>query len=96
MAEYTCHMARMPSTAPTAILNIRKAIAPFLCNYEACWTVPPALEIFSAAEVENLVEVGELEPDLVHTPGIYVNRVVKGESYEKWIEKHTVRPKPQA
>jgi acyl CoA:acetate/3-ketoacid CoA transferase alpha subunit len=48
------------------------------------------------AEVEHLVEVGELEPDLVHTPGIYVNRVVQGEFYEKWIEKRTVRPKPQS
>ena len=48
------------------------------------------------AEVEHLVEVGELEPDLVHTPGIYVDRVVQGEHYEKWIEKLTVRPKPQA
>lgn len=48
------------------------------------------------AEVEHLVEVGELEPDLIHTPGIYVDRVVQGEFYEKWIEKRTVRPKPQA
>jgi 3-oxoacid CoA-transferase subunit A len=48
------------------------------------------------AEVENLVEVGELDPDLIHTPGIYVDRVVQGEHYEKWIEKRTVRPKPQA
>ena len=46
------------------------------------------------AEVEHLVEVGELEPDLIHTPGIYVDRVVQGEFYEKWIEKRTVRPKP--
>jgi 3-oxoacid CoA-transferase subunit A len=48
------------------------------------------------AEVEHLVEVGELEPDLVHTPGIYVDRVVQGEFYEKWIERRTLRPKPQA
>jgi 3-oxoacid CoA-transferase subunit A len=48
------------------------------------------------AEVEHLVEVGELEPDLIHTPGIYVDRVVQGEHYEKWIEKLTERPKPQA
>ncbi len=48
------------------------------------------------AEVEELVEVGELDPDLIHTPGIYVNRVIQGEHYEKWIEKLTVRPKPQA
>ena len=46
------------------------------------------------AEVENLVEVGELEPDLIHTPGIYVDRVVKGEFYEKWIENRTRRPRP--
>ena len=48
------------------------------------------------AEVENLVEVGELDPDLIHTPGIYVDRIVQGEHYEKWIEKRTTRPKPQA
>lgn len=48
------------------------------------------------AEVENLVEVGELEPDMVHTPGIYVDRIVQGERYEKWIERHTTRPKPKA
>jgi 3-oxoacid CoA-transferase subunit A len=46
------------------------------------------------AEVEHLVEPGELEPDLVHTPGIYVDRIVQGELYEKWIERRTVRPKP--
>ena len=40
------------------------------------------------------MEVGELDPDLIHTPGIYVDRVVQGEFYEKWIEKRTVRPKP--
>ena len=48
------------------------------------------------AEVENLVEVGELDPEEIVTPGIYVDRIVKGEFYEKWIEKRTVRPKPQA
>ena len=44
------------------------------------------------AEVEDLVEVGELEPDLVHTPGIYVKRIFQGELYEKRIERRTVRP----
>jgi 3-oxoacid CoA-transferase subunit A len=48
------------------------------------------------AEVEHLVEVGELAPDMIHTPGIYVDRIVQGEHYEKWIEKVTTRPKPQA
>jgi 3-oxoacid CoA-transferase subunit A len=48
------------------------------------------------AEVEHLVEVGELGPDDIHTPGIYVDRIIQGEHYEKWIEKVTTRPKPQA
>jgi 3-oxoacid CoA-transferase subunit A len=43
------------------------------------------------AEVENLVEVGELEPDRVHTPSIYVQRIFQGESYERRIERKTVR-----
>jgi 3-oxoacid CoA-transferase subunit A len=43
------------------------------------------------AEVEQLVEVGELEPDLVHTPSIYVQRIFQGEIYERRIEKRTLR-----
>jgi len=43
------------------------------------------------AEVEHLVEVGELEPDCVHTPGIYVKRIFQGELYERRIERRTVK-----
>ncbi|HMJ06924.1 MAG TPA: 3-oxoacid CoA-transferase subunit B, partial [Chthoniobacterales bacterium] len=43
------------------------------------------------AEVEELVEVGELEPDQIHTPGIYVDRIIQGASYEKRIEFRTVQ-----
>lgn len=43
------------------------------------------------AEVEHLVEPGELDPDLVHTPGIYVKRILVGETYDKKIERRTVR-----
>jgi 3-oxoacid CoA-transferase subunit A len=43
------------------------------------------------AEVEELVEVGDLDPDSVHTPSIYVKRIFQGTNYEKRIEKHTVR-----
>jgi 3-oxoacid CoA-transferase subunit A len=43
------------------------------------------------AEVENLVEVGELDGDSVHTPSIYVKRIFKGELYERRIERRTVR-----
>jgi 3-oxoacid CoA-transferase subunit A len=42
------------------------------------------------AEVEEIVEVGELDPDHVHTPGIYVQRIIKGEKFEKRIERRTV------
>jgi len=42
------------------------------------------------AEVEHLVELGEIEPDQVHTPGIYVDRIIQGEGYEKRIEKRTL------
>jgi 3-oxoacid CoA-transferase subunit A len=47
----------------------------------------------TVAEAEHVVAVGDLDPDRIHTPGIYVNRVVKGERYEKWIERRTVRPR---
>lgn len=43
------------------------------------------------AEVEHLVEPGELDPDMVHTPSIFVKRIFQGEVYEKRIEKRTVR-----
>ncbi len=43
------------------------------------------------AEVEELVEVGELDPDQIHTPGVYVQRIIQGPSYEKRIEQRTVR-----
>lgn len=45
------------------------------------------------AEVEELVEPGEIDPDTIHIPGLYVQRILKGENYEKWIERRTVRPK---
>jgi 3-oxoacid CoA-transferase len=44
----------------------------------------------TVAEVEELVEVGELDPDLIHTPGIYVDRIIEGRDYEKRIEFRTV------
>jgi 3-oxoacid CoA-transferase subunit A len=43
------------------------------------------------AEVEHLVEPGELDPDTVHTPSVYVKRIFQGELYEKRIEKRTIR-----
>lgn len=45
------------------------------------------------AEVEHLVPAGELDPDQIHTPGIYVHRIFEGKNYEKRIEQRTVRTK---
>ena len=43
------------------------------------------------AEVEQLVEIGQIDPDHVHTPGIFVNAIFQGTNYERRIEKRTVR-----
>ena len=45
----------------------------------------------TVAEVEELVEPGELDPNMIHTPGIYVHRIFKGDNFEKRIEQRTVR-----
>ncbi|GGG93021.1 succinyl-CoA--3-ketoacid-CoA transferase [Polaribacter pacificus] len=47
----------------------------------------------TVAEVEELVEVGELDPNQIHTPGIFVQRIFQGKDYEKRIEQRTVTPK---
>jgi 3-oxoacid CoA-transferase subunit A len=46
---------------------------------------------YVVAEVEHLVELGELDPDSVHTPGIYINAIFQGQNYEKRIERRTTR-----
>ena len=43
------------------------------------------------AEVEHLVPVGDLDPDHVHVPSVYVKRIFQGGNYQKWVEKRTVR-----
>jgi 3-oxoacid CoA-transferase subunit A len=48
------------------------------------------------AEVEELVEPGQIDPDQVHTPGIYVQRIFRGTAYKKPIEQRTVLPRPSA
>jgi 3-oxoacid CoA-transferase subunit A len=47
-------------------------------------------------EAEHVVQPGELDPDQVHVPGVFVQRVVQGAGYEKPIEQRTVRPRPAA
>jgi 3-oxoacid CoA-transferase subunit A len=49
----------------------------------------------TVAEVEEIVEIGALDPDQIHTPGIFVDRIVKG-TFEKRIERETTRPRTDA
>lgn len=45
----------------------------------------------TVVEVEELVEIGELDPDQIHTPGLFVDRIFKGKDYEKRIERRTTK-----
>ena len=47
-------------------------------------------------EAEHIVEAGELDPNEIHVPGIFVQRLVQGNNYQKWIEQRTTRPKETA
>jgi 3-oxoacid CoA-transferase/3-oxoacid CoA-transferase subunit A len=46
---------------------------------------------YVVAEVEELVDLGQLDPNEVHTPGIFVNAIFEGPKYEKRIERRTTR-----
>jgi 3-oxoacid CoA-transferase subunit A len=48
---------------------------------------------YTIAEVEELVPLGSLDPDQIHTPGIFVNAIFQGTNYEKRIEQRTTRKK---
>jgi len=48
------------------------------------------------AEVEELVPAGQIDPDEIHLPGIYVQRIIQGEHYEKWIEQRTTRSREES
>jgi len=50
----------------------------------------------TVAEVEALVDIGGLDPDTIHTPGIYVDRIFQGLAFEKRIEQETTRPRVAA
>jgi len=50
----------------------------------------------TVAEVEKLVEPGELDPDQIHTPGIFVQRIIQGPAYRRQIENRTTRRRPAA
>lgn len=57
-------------------------------NYNA---VMATASDYTVAEVEELVELGELNPDCIHTPGIFVDAIFQGTEYEKRIERRTIR-----
>lgn len=57
-------------------------------NFNGCMAGAAKITI---AEVEELVPVGELDPNFIHIPGIFVQRIFQGEKYEKRIEQRTVR-----
>ena len=57
-------------------------------------TWPPPAKV-TIAEVEELVPNGSLDPDQIHTPGIFVNRILQGRDYKKLIEFRTTRPRPR-
>jgi 3-oxoacid CoA-transferase subunit A len=50
----------------------------------------------TVAEVEELVTPGTLDPDQIHTPGIFVQRIIRGTDYQKRIEQRTVRKRGAA
>jgi 3-oxoacid CoA-transferase subunit A len=50
----------------------------------------------TVAEVEEMVEPGQIDPDHIHTPGIFVKRLIKGAAFEKRIEQRTVRKRAAA
>ena len=50
---------------------------------------------FTIAEVEELVPNGTLDADQIHTPGIFVNRIIQGANYQKRVEFRTVRSRPE-
>jgi 3-oxoacid CoA-transferase subunit A len=49
----------------------------------------------TVVEIEQLVAIGELDKDAIHTPGIYVDNIVKGAKFEKRIERVTTRPREE-
>ncbi len=86
-ADFTLVYAHVADTWGNLVFReTTRQFAPMMC----------AAAKVAIAEAPRIVRPGELDPDAVHVPSIYVKRVVKGERYEKWIERRTVRPRPGA
>ncbi len=77
-------------------LALGLAAIPFLGIIDGIWKGMMAMAgKITVAEVEELVEVGELDPNSIHIPGIFVQRIFQGVDYEKRIEQRTVRAKSE-
>jgi len=91
------HILETALTADFAIVKARKAdTAGNLIYKSTARNFNPMMAMagkITIAEVEEIVPAGELDPNFIHTPGIFVQRVFKGEHFEKRIEQRTVRSK---
>ncbi|HEY1416743.1 MAG TPA: CoA transferase subunit A [Myxococcaceae bacterium] len=89
------YLLEKPLSADFAIIRAWKADRLGNCVFrETARNFSPLMAMAAKTtivECEHLVEVGEIDPDQIHTPSIFVKRVLKGPRYEKWIEKRTVR-----
>ena len=89
------YLLEMPLQADFAFIRAWKADAWGNCLFrETARNFSPLMAMaakVTIVEAEHLVEVGEIDPDQVHTPSIFVQRIFQGRDYQKWIEKRTVR-----
>lgn len=91
------HILEMALTADFAIVKAWKGDTEGNLIYKAtARNFNPMMAMagkITIAEVEELVPAGELDPNDIHTPGIFVQRIFKGEKFEKRIEQRTVKPR---
>ena len=91
------HILEMALTADFAIVKAWKGDTEGNLIYKAtARNFNPMMAMagkITIAEVEELVPAGSLDPNEVHTPGIFVQRIFKGETFEKRIEQRTVKAK---
>ena len=89
------YLLEMPLKADFAILRAWKADRWGNCVFrKTARNFSPLMAMaakVTIVEAENLVALGEVDPDEVHTPSIFVQRIFQGRGYQKWIEKRTVR-----
>ncbi len=92
------YLLEMPLKADFALVRAWKADKWGNCVFrETARNFSPLMAMaarVTIVEAEHLLEVGEIDPDEVHLPSIFVRRVFLGLGYQKWIEKRTVRKRP--